>query len=200
MPFDEKERSCLDPVAPRSQQAHHDSMADTPLPTDLFLRAQIALGMSQREIADLLEVSRSTIVRRTRGKTVPLYFDERSKLAQAVHHVEPALALEIAAALNETPQAMGIAPRPEPPKPEPLDDKLVPLLVDGVVCAAADVASQPPAAVREILRAAFGRAQAAGLGVDALVKGLGGRGKRKGVRTRGMPLRMPRNDPLHFHR
>jgi hypothetical protein len=71
-----------------------------------------------------------------------------------------------------------LRPKAEPPKPEPRDAKLVPLLVDGVVCAAAEVASQPPGAVRELLRVAFQRAQAAGLSVETIVKGLGRGGGR----------------------
>ncbi len=47
-------------------------------------------------------------------------------------------------------------------------------LVDSVVCAAADAVSQPPAALRPSLIAAFERAQAVGLSVDELVKGLRG--------------------------
>jgi hypothetical protein len=101
---------------------------------------------------------------------VPLYGDERALLVEAVHKVDRSLGLEIAGELGESAERMGIAPNPVAPK---LD--LTPHLIDAVVCAAADVAALPPATLRPALRAAFERAQAVGLTVEALVQGLGSR-------------------------
>jgi hypothetical protein len=158
----------------------------TSLPMSLFVRACLALHMTQTEISALLSMSRSTLFRRSRGKIVTLWPVEQPPLVQAVHRVDPALALEIAAAFGVTAESMGIAPKAEPPKPEPVKPELpkpepfaphlVPHLVHAVVAAAADVAGQPPAALRQIVRAAFERAQAVGLTVEAVAGAMGDEG------------------------
>jgi hypothetical protein len=172
-------------------------MADT-LPKSLFVRAQGALEMTQTQMGALLSLSRSTIFRRTRGKAVELWPHEQPKLVQAVYRVDPALALEIVAALEETAERMGIAPLEPPqlaaPKPQPIAAHLVPHLVHAVVAAAADVAGQPPAALRQTVRAAFERAHAAGLTVEAVVAAMGDapRGKTEPRPSSSKPQTSPR--------
>ncbi len=141
--------------------------------TTLAARAMRALGMTHRELGEALGASERTSQRWLSGRsslTVPAL----QKMAVLTYARDAALAAEIAAAASETLASLGLVTSPpaEPPaKREPfVSDPAV--LVDLVVCVAADALSLPPNAVRGALLAAFGRARELGLGVDDVERAL----------------------------
>jgi hypothetical protein len=81
---------------------------------------------------------------------------------------DAALATQIADVIRETPASLGIvepalpSPVGPPPRPRPPTE----LIVESIVCAAAEALAVPPATVRPALRAAFQRAKAMELTVD----------------------------------
>jgi len=133
----------------------------------LVVRASHTLRFSQRELAKLLGVSRRTITRLFKSSAVP-YSSYLHTLARAVHAEDPSLAAELAAEGGQTLEGLDIV-RPAPP-PLPAPPKLPPvrLMVDSVVCAAADAMQTPPAGMREALRAAFARARGLGLTIEEI--------------------------------
>jgi DNA-binding XRE family transcriptional regulator len=137
--------------------------------TELMVRARIALGMTQGEFGDALGSSQRTASRWDAGESQPSV-PQVCTLAAFVYPKDSSLARELAAAASETLESLGIvqAPAPSPPLP-PLP---TPLLVDAVVCAAADVLQTAPSTLRGALHAAFGRARALRLTVDDVEKAL----------------------------
>jgi transcriptional regulator with XRE-family HTH domain len=126
------------------------------------MRAQMALGLSQKELADLLGVSARSIIR-WRGEPGRLPPQTVQSLAGAVFAVDRALAAEIAERQRTTLEDLGIAaPRVASLGAEPA------LLVDSVVSAAAEALSTTPQAVRPAVLAAFERAKALELEIDAV--------------------------------
>jgi DNA-binding XRE family transcriptional regulator len=134
----------------------------------LVILAQHALGMTQASFGELLGVSRATIVRWAGGGFSALIPSQTATLVRAVFPVDADLAAQIAAA-HETLESLGIAVPPVTPPVKPVP---VAHLIDSVVCAAADAVGQLPSALRPSLLAAFERASAVGLSIDAVVKGL----------------------------
>jgi hypothetical protein len=137
--------------------------------------ARIALHLTQRELAARVGTSLRTVQRWEARRSHPASF-EIHRLADAVRPHNPALASE----LDE------LAPRPAPP-PTPVAQLLAPplpaapppppplpaaVLLDSVVCAAAEAMSLAPQALRPALLAAFARARDAGLAMEAVVEGL----------------------------
>src|SRR5262249_19038643 len=144
----------------------------------LLTRATFAVGLAQGQLAERLGVSRRSISRWTARETTP---GSRvlADLARLVHPKDAVLAERIAAACGETLASLGIAAPPTAPAaPAPVasrpPSRPASLVVDAVVCAAADAASQPPAAVRAMLLAAFERAIALGLSAEDVVTALRG--------------------------
>jgi hypothetical protein len=138
-----------------------------------FVRTQVALGMTQEQFGRLLGVSRRTMSRWRRYPGVSE--DHVYTMAKAVHPKDAALAAELAGHIGKTLESLRIvAPPPPAPAPPPPPKPLPPvsLLVDSIVCAAADALETKPAAVRAALSAAFGRAQQMGIGVDEVVAAL----------------------------
>ncbi len=142
-----------------------------------FARSQLELGMSQGDLGKLLGVSRRTISRWVSsfpGVTEP----QVHTLVRAVHPRNPVLAAELAAHVGQTLVGLGVVPPPAPaapapaPPPPPRPLPPIPLLVESVVCAAADALETKPAAVRDALTAAFVRAQKMGLSVEEVVRAL----------------------------
>jgi transcriptional regulator with XRE-family HTH domain len=139
--------------------------------------AQRTLGLTQEELGKMLGASRRTISRMVTGRS-PLSIAHLHTLARAVHSKDPMLAAKLAAEGAETLEGLGIV-RPAPP-PAPLAPPAAPgrpfpatrLVVDSVVCAAAETMQAPPAAVREALRAAIARARALGLSLEDMDEGL----------------------------
>jgi transcriptional regulator with XRE-family HTH domain len=142
----------------------------------LVVLAQQALGMTQETFGELLGVSRATIVRWSGGRFPGLIPVQVQTLVRAVHAVDEGLAVEIAAADHETLESLGIvAPAQAAPAAPPTPVVHPAHLIDSVVCAAADAVGQLPSALRPSLLAAFERANAVGLSMDDVVKGLKGR-------------------------
>lgn len=144
----------------------------------LFARAQQTLGLNQGELARLLGVSRRTIQRVYAAGIIP-YSEYMHTLARAVHRRDAALAAELAAEGGQTLVTLGIVKPAPPPLPAPPAAPSAPmapprkappvgLMVESIVCAAADTMQTPPAAVRDVLRAAFARARGLGLTVEEI--------------------------------
>jgi transcriptional regulator with XRE-family HTH domain len=136
----------------------------------LLVRTQIALGLSQQQLGDLLGCSRRTIVRYTQGHNGPS-IAEWHLLARHVHDVEPALGAEIAQETGETLETLGIIQPAPAPAPAPIAVESRPLpptrdLVDSIVCAAAEAVATTPQSIRPALRAAFERAVSVGVGIE----------------------------------
>ena len=134
-------------------------------------RARLALGLTQKELGDLLGASVRTAHRWESGASVPSA-DQVRGLAKAVFPLDRDLAAGLAQEAGTTLEALGLKTaspaRPFPP---------VALLVDSVVLAALDAALEagapvPRQAVQDIVRAAFARAQALGLTVDEVLPAL----------------------------
>jgi transcriptional regulator with XRE-family HTH domain len=138
-----------------------------------------AIGLSQRELGEQLGSSLRTAQRWATGRAQPSA-DHLKKLAALAYPRNPTLATEIAEAVHETLESLGLVippPAPEPvvvvepvvtgPPETPAD--LVPLLVEAVVAAAAEALDQMPRVVRPAVTAAFVRAQAARLTVADVV-------------------------------
>jgi len=137
----------------------------------LLAKAQNTIGLSQRELGDLLGVARVTVSRwYSRGGTT-LTPSQLATLAKASLPHDPKLAAAFAEQAGQTLVSLGLVPAPPPPPPPPAP-RPHPLVVDSVVCAAADALQQPPAALRPILLAAFERAHVMGLGVAEVIAGL----------------------------
>jgi|HubBroStandDraft_6_1064221.scaffolds.fasta_scaffold289055_1 hypothetical protein len=170
-------------------------MAGPRRPTSVLLTdAQHTLATSQSGLGKLLGgVTRRTVWRYQGGKTSP-YPNHLHNLAKHVHPLDAALAAEIAVAGGATLESLGIvlppppqAPVPAaPPAPPPIDPLQARLLVDAIVCAAAEALDVPPKSVRGVLHAAFARAKETGLPVDVIEKALApkpvgaGKGERRG--------------------
>jgi DNA-binding XRE family transcriptional regulator len=134
--------------------------------------ARIALHLTQRELADLVGTSLRTVQRWEAQRSHPASW-EIHRLADAVRPHDAALASE----LDE------LAPRPAPPPPPvaqvptsapapPPSPLPAAVLLDSVVCAAAEAMTLAPQALRPALLAAFARAKDAGLTIDAAIAGL----------------------------
>ncbi len=139
--------------------------------------AQRTLGVTQEELGEMLGASRRTMSRMFTGRS-PLSIEHLHVLARAVHSKDPILAAKLAAEGAATLESLGIV-RPAPPA-APVAPPVAPgrpfpttrLVVDSVVCAAAETMQAPPAAVREALRAAVARARALGLSLEEMDEGL----------------------------
>ncbi len=154
--------------------------------------AQKALGLTQGQLAEMFQVSRRTITRMANNKVLPTTL-QLHVLARAVHPVDATLAAKLAAEGNETLESLGIvlpapppapAPAPEPPAPPPPPPVVVAaeppppppppprpfpparLMVESIVCAAAETMQTTPAEVREVLRTAFKRARGLGMTIE----------------------------------
>jgi hypothetical protein len=135
----------------------------------LLYRAQVLLVGSQQEFGELLSVSRKTAARYIYGESTPL-MSQVKDLARLVYAKgDEALAKELAEATSETLESLGLVPPAKPP------EALTPLVVDSVVCAAADGFETAPATMRgtrAAVFAAFRRARQLGLSVEAVENAL----------------------------
>jgi transcriptional regulator with XRE-family HTH domain len=141
--------------------------------TELLIRAREALGMTQEKFGVALQASHRTASRWEAGQSAPVPA-EVCKLAAMVYPKDAKLAAELAIAANETLESLGIVTPPAaPPSSAPLPAPLpTELLVDSVVCAAADALEAAPITLRGALYAAFRRARELRLSVDDVEKAL----------------------------
>jgi hypothetical protein len=136
---------------------------------DLLIRAQQALGATQKELAQLLGRSRRTIIRyQARGGAGNLSMSDWHTLARAIHPRDRAMAETIATATGETLVTLGLESPTPPPRPpvSPRD------LADALVCAASEAADVSPRAMRPALVAAFERASASGFSNEEILDAL----------------------------
>jgi DNA-binding XRE family transcriptional regulator len=152
----------------------------------LVTRAQRTIGLSQRQLGELVGASRRTITRWFGGGSTP-GLSALQTIAGAVYPHDPALAAALAAETGQTLVSLGIEMPPPPPAPvidaapappEPVGPPARPfpparLVVDSIVCAAAESMQCAPSAVRDVLRAAFARARGLGLTLEEVEEGLG---------------------------
>jgi DNA-binding XRE family transcriptional regulator len=145
----------------------------------LLSRARRLLRMSQDEFGRLLAVSRKTVARYETGASTPLMPQVR-ELARLVYaNGDLALARELAESTSQTLESLGIIPPPKPPAPFTQPAHLV---VDAVVCAAADALEASPGTMRgtrAAVLAAFRRAHELGLSVEDVEKSLSPTSKKK---------------------
>jgi hypothetical protein len=145
----------------------------------LLFDAQRALKLNQEGLGKLLGgVSRRTVWRYQGGRSSPQPHHFHA-LARHVFPTDKALAEQLAAVGGATLETLGLvvpAPAPAkvapsaplPPAPTPIDPMRSRLLVDAVVCAAAEALDVSPRSVRGALYAAFARAKETGLSIDAI--------------------------------
>jgi DNA-binding XRE family transcriptional regulator len=144
----------------------------------LVTEGQYALGLTQGQLGSLLTASRRTISRWVSGRSRPSV-TQLQRLACAVHPRNAVLAAKLAAEGGQTLEGLGLVrptppPMPAPATPPPPQRPFPParLLVESVVCAAAETMQAPPTVVREALRAAFARTEALGLSVEEVNEAL----------------------------
>ena len=168
---------------------------ETHIVVKLLGRLRVALGMTQRELAQLLGVTRRTVGRWEAGASAPST-DQLRRLAHVAHPRDAALAEELASEGDATLEALGLrSPAPPSPSASPAPALApaappapsapparpfppVALLVDSIVHVAAralndeDPARDSVAAVTAVLRIAFTRASARGLTVGEVERAL----------------------------
>ena len=144
--------------------------------TPLVVRSRLALQMNQLQLAELVGTSLRTVQRFETGRA-PLYPWHLHKLVDALRPHDPDLAAQIdvyaprAAPIPPPVVAPApVLPAPAPPPPPPLPPPIpAGVLVDSVVCAAAEAMSVAPQAIRPAVLAAFARARDTGLTMDGVV-------------------------------
>jgi DNA-binding XRE family transcriptional regulator len=127
----------------------------------LLLQARQALVVSQHGLAERVGSSTRTVQRWEVGKSAPAPWHIHM-LADAVRALDPALAEQLDAFAPRAPATPADPVPPPPPAPAP------PVLVDAIVCAAAEAMGVSPQAVRPALLAAFARARDVGLDVASI--------------------------------
>jgi transcriptional regulator with XRE-family HTH domain len=140
----------------------------------LLGEARQLLGMSQKDFGYAVGSSHRTAVRWDAGRSKPARHHLES-LAKLVHPASPALASEIALALGETLESLGIeapAPAPQPPPLPPAPPAREADLIDALVLVAVEQSGTLPGVVRPWLHAVFKRAIELGLTPEAVEKGL----------------------------
>jgi transcriptional regulator with XRE-family HTH domain len=129
----------------------------------LVFEGRRALGLSREKLGKLLGWSKRTMARWEGGHS-SVSPGSLGKLAQHVHPVDPKLADEIARAGGATLESLGlVAPVTAAAPPAPVPGHV---MVDAVVCAAADALKAVPDTVRSALLAAFRRARELRMTVD----------------------------------
>lgn len=133
----------------------------------LVARVRATLVLSQAELAARIGSSRRTVQRWEAERSTPAPW-ELQRMADHVRSLDAELAAQLDAL---APRPAAVAPPPvavEPPAPPPPPIPM-PVLVDSVVCAAAEAMSVTPQAIRPAVLAAFGRALDARLSAQDVV-------------------------------
>ena len=160
----------------------------------LLVKARLALGILQKDVAELLGVSARTMGRWT-SRGVNLTREQTATLARAVHPKDASLASRIAAYGGETLETLGILAGPAAGATPPATARTLMLraqAVDAVVCSAADALDISPRAVRPAVLAAVRRAREAELTLEDVETVLAGaaqasppRASQQATKTRG---------------
>lgn len=131
-------------------------------PSSLLIHCQMALGLSQEKLGELLGKTKRTI-QRWQESGFRLTVDQAETLAHALQAVRPDLAEEVLELGKRAAVAAGVTPPVRPATPE---------AIDAILRAAAGAAGTSPEAIRPALAAAMQAAEEAGLDVSAIVAGL----------------------------
>jgi|HubBroStandDraft_2_1064218.scaffolds.fasta_scaffold70474_2 hypothetical protein len=126
--------------------------------------------MSQAQFGPALGASHRTAVRWDSGRSDP-GGEAFCKLAALLVPHDLALAADAAAYAGETLESLGLVVPPPPPAPPPARSKPE-VLIDAVLCAAANQAGAVPETMRPILLAAFRRAREVGLSLEEAERAL----------------------------
>ena len=139
--------------------------------------ARRALSLNQEQLGELLRSSKRTVQRWETSRGRPSAA-ELATLAGHVYPVDAEVAAELAEAIGQTLESLGIVAPPPPPAPPapppPPGPPPMPrhLAVDAVVCVASDALGIMPSAARGGILAAFRRARELGLACDEVEKAL----------------------------
>jgi hypothetical protein len=128
----------------------------------LLVHCQIALGLTQEELGDLLGRNRRTI-QRWQERGFELMADQAETLAHALQAVRPDLAEQVLELGRKAAIAAGMTP---PTRPATAD------VIDAILRAAADAGGTSPEAIRPAISAALLKAEEAGVEVRAIVAAL----------------------------
>jgi transcriptional regulator with XRE-family HTH domain len=135
------------------------------MPSDsaaLLIHCQVALGLTQEELGDLLGKNRRTIQRWQDSGFEPMA-DQAETLAGALEPVRPDLAEQVRELGRKAAIAAGVTPPARPATAE---------VIDAILRAAADAGGTTPEAIRPAITAALLKAEEAGVEVRAIVAGL----------------------------
>lgn len=153
----------------------------------LIAEARMRLGYNQEQLAHALGSSKRT-VQRWEGRGATPSYDMMRRLSDAVRPVDPEIADQLDVLFRPPPRPPPPPPPPPPspppvvaapvPPPEPPREPAPPppppvpdaVLVESVVCAAAEAMSLPPQAIRGAVLAAFARARDARLAPATVVE------------------------------
>ena len=134
----------------------------------LVTRARFTLGLSQEQLGDMLGVSRRTVIRWSDGSTPSQ--SQVVTLAKAVYPTDPALASALAVAAGTRLAEIGLGAPAETGPVLPVKE----LVVDSIVCAAAEASVTTPQSARAGLLAALDRAATLGMSSEELRAALRG--------------------------
>jgi DNA-binding XRE family transcriptional regulator len=139
--------------------------------------ARRALHLNQEQLANAIGSSKRTVQRWETARATPFATD-LTRVAALVYPHDASIAADIAAAMGQTLEGLGIVAPPAPPPPPPPAPPAGPppmprhLAVDAVVCVASESLGAVPTAVRAVLLAAFRRARELGLSCDEVEQAL----------------------------
>jgi transcriptional regulator with XRE-family HTH domain len=134
----------------------------------LLVHCQLALGLTQRQLGELLGRDRRTI-QRWQEKGVELMPDQAQTLANALQPARPDLAEQVLELGRKTAIMAGMAGV----------SSATAEVIDAILQAAADAGGTSPQAIRPAVTAAFLKAREVGVEVRAIVAGLSSAGGAK---------------------
>jgi transcriptional regulator with XRE-family HTH domain len=134
----------------------------------LVFEARRTLGISREALGTLLGSSKRTVARWETGQSM-IHAQDLFELARHVHPHDAGLAEELGLSGGATLESLGIV---SPPTPAPLPAIPAHVLVDAIVCAAADALKAVPETVRAPVLAAFRRARELHMTVEDVESGL----------------------------
>jgi hypothetical protein len=128
----------------------------------LLIHCQMALGLTDGELGELLDRSRRTILRWHDRGFLPTAHQAET-LADALRPVRPDLAEQVLALGERAALAAGMTPPARPATAE---------AIEAILRAAADAGGTSPEAIRPVIVAALLKAKEVGVDVSAIVAGL----------------------------
>jgi transcriptional regulator with XRE-family HTH domain len=128
----------------------------------LLVHCQMALGLTQQELGELLGKTKRTIQRWQESGFAPMA-DQAETLARALQSVRPDLAEQVLALGRKVATATGMPPPGRPSTAE---------VIAAILQAAAEAGGTSPEAIRPAILAALQKAEEAGIEVSAIVAGL----------------------------